>query len=465
MFSISRFAAVRVFFFSGVVVFLLALIVFLFGTDPKTYVGYSRRTPRYQQICRSASTTAPPAVPVRSRLPAPLPGVTAVLLSWKRRENLLAVVDQLQNTTWVKEVLVWNNNPDLPLFPVFFGNLSVPLRVHNSPVNIKDEAKYRGCAMAVHDVCYYQDDDWDGGVYLEGLWRSFLGEPDHIHAATDPGTAFHNLHWTFYDAALGLHTGHSWIGCGALFRRAVAEEFLRKLDELSVPPEHRMMADCFFSLWQNQFPRVLGQSIVNRPADNAYSGTYDFLERQYQSQVYGIDIVRARLAKGEHWGSDHVQSRLVVHGYGGGSLFLTTSSPVDVRRALSWPADRDRGTRRNLPNYNEPYLSNGPGEAFGGNCWKGNGTCGGGYMLITPQRGRIVTLLTRSPVASMVGMQLWASLEGESEEWILTNAVERHREGRMVFELAQDAAGILAIYVRSPTGSSGEMSLCGFEIS
>jgi hypothetical protein len=39
----------------------------------------------------------------------------------------------------------------------------------------------------------------------------------------------------------------------------------------------------------------------------------------------------------------------------------------------------------------------------------------------------------------MVGMQLWAIFEGEIEELMLINAVEPHREGRMVIELSQDA--------------------------
>jgi hypothetical protein len=250
--------------------------------------------------------------------------------------------------------------------------------------------------MASHSVCFYQDDDWDTGSYLEGLWHSFLSEPDHLHTVTDAGTAWGNWHWTFYDAALGLHTGHAWIGCGAIFRRALAEEFLQQLHLMHVPPEHRAMADCFFSLWQNRFPRMLVQHIVPREpaaaspappgllsallrwafppkaeASVAFSSQPGFMERQIRSQIYGIETVRQRLATGQRWGSADTQSRWA---YGDGFLFVAAVGPVDVLRPLSWPADYDRGTPAHTPPLLERYASSGPhGRDIGGGDWEPKG--------------------------------------------------------------------------------------------
>jgi hypothetical protein len=441
----------------------------------------SSSTPRYSVPV--TPSIAPNLVRVRPRV-APLPNVTAILLSWKRRNNLIAALRQLERTSWVQEVLVWNNNPDFPLALDFFGNCTVALRVHNSPVNFKDEAKYRACAMASHSICLYHDDDWDPGQYLEGLWHSFLIEPDHLHTVTDAKTAWGNWHWTFYDAALGLHTGHAWIGCGAIFRRAMAEEFLRQLYLFHVPPEHRLMADCFFSLWQNRFPRILVQRIVPREthdatsapqgflpsllhkifppkpaASVAFSSQPGFMEHQIKSQIYGIETVRQRLASGEHWGSADTQSRWA---YGDGFIFLATVGPVDVLRTLSWPAEYDRGTPfRELPN-NPLYYQTGPPSILEGRCWKGIGSAG--YMLTVPRSGRSVAVATCLPLESMTGMRLWASRVDGDNEMELLDTVEKHQEGRMIFELAEGPAILSGFLVQPFADFTGEMSVCGFEI-
>jgi len=65
----------------------------------------------------------------------------------------------------------------------------------------------------------------------------------------------------------------------------------------------------------------------------------------------------------------------------------------------------------------------------------------------------------------MMGMQLWLSVERDAEEWKLPAVIEQHKEGRMVFELAEGAVDILALLVQPPPSFTGEMSACGFEIS
>ena len=40
---------------------------------------------------------------------------TAVLLSWRRPKNLLALVESLRRIPHIQEIFVWNNNPDVTL--------------------------------------------------------------------------------------------------------------------------------------------------------------------------------------------------------------------------------------------------------------------------------------------------------------------------------------------------------------
>jgi hypothetical protein len=66
----------------------------------------------------------------------------------------------------------------------------------------------------------------------------------------------------------------------------------------------------------------------------------------------------------------------------------------------------------------------------------------------------------------MAGMQLWASrANGSSGDSELIATIGRHREGRLVFELAQGPVELAAFLVVPAANFAGEMSVCGFEIS
>lgn len=186
--------------------------------------------------------------------------VTAVLLHWKRTSNLARCIRSLARLPFVSQLVLWNNNPAVNLTLALLGlrDVQLPFEVTtvNSQHNHKDLAKYMACASAKHDVCFYHDDDFFTEHYAAGLYAGYLAEPGHIHAATEHVTAFVNWAWTFYDVALGLHTGHSWIGCGAIFARAKAEKLLHLLRVSHADQDLTDFADCFFALMQNQFPRV-----------------------------------------------------------------------------------------------------------------------------------------------------------------------------------------------------------------
>ncbi|CAF4395388.1 unnamed protein product, partial [Rotaria sp. Silwood2] len=90
--------------------------------------------------------------------------LTAILLHWKRSTSVARAVNYLVDSNLFKEVIIWNNNPNINLNKTIFkkNNHSLDsIRIINSKENLKDEAKYRACAEANTMGCFYVDDDWD----------------------------------------------------------------------------------------------------------------------------------------------------------------------------------------------------------------------------------------------------------------------------------------------------------------
>ncbi|CAF1658023.1 unnamed protein product [Rotaria magnacalcarata] len=157
---------------------------------------------------------------------------TAILLHWKRSDSTKIVVDYLLHSNLFKEIIIWNNNPQINLEKSLFQNYNHSLesiRIINSKENLKDEAKYRACAEAKTMACFYVDDDWDASFYLKSLIADFRADPYVLHSVTDPYTFYTNLMWTYFDSEINLHSGFSWIGCGSIFLREYAQRHLQYL--------------------------------------------------------------------------------------------------------------------------------------------------------------------------------------------------------------------------------------------
>ncbi|RUP37358.1 hypothetical protein BC936DRAFT_138446 [Jimgerdemannia flammicorona] len=132
--------------------------------------------------------------------------VTAVLLSWKRPEGLKKVVQYLVRYPFIKEILIWNNNKKTRLNIRDFElnattTAHVEITVFNSDENLHDLAKYTTCAIARHDYCYFQDDDWIN-LYLDSEYTNFLGFPDLIHSNTMPIIHLEHRRWQFTNPGL-----------------------------------------------------------------------------------------------------------------------------------------------------------------------------------------------------------------------------------------------------------------------
>ena len=156
--------------------------------------------------------------------------ITAVLLHWKRFDGLQRTLLHLLHTNLFKEIIVWNNNPQIKLTPGHFtkdNQSHTFIRIINSQENFKDRAKYLACAEAKTRACFYVDDDFNPTHYLKCLIASFRSDPNLLHAVTDYYTFYTNLVWSYFDLSIDLHSGFSWIGCGSVFLRQHAQHHLQ----------------------------------------------------------------------------------------------------------------------------------------------------------------------------------------------------------------------------------------------
>jgi len=79
--------------------------------------------------------------------------ITAILLNYKREQNLREILQALGETGLVPEVIVWNNNPATRLR----GGAAV--KVINAAHNFKAYARYAAAFLAANDLILFQDDD------------------------------------------------------------------------------------------------------------------------------------------------------------------------------------------------------------------------------------------------------------------------------------------------------------------
>ncbi|CAF4477840.1 unnamed protein product [Rotaria sp. Silwood2] len=293
--------------------------------------------------------------------------LTAILLHWKRSASVARAVNYLLDSNLFKEIIIWNNNPDINLHKTIFekNNHSLDsIRIINSKENLKDEAKYHACAEANTMGCFYADDDWDTSFYLKSLIADFRNDPYILHSVTDPYTFYANLVWTYFDSTINLHAGFSWIGCGSIFLREYAQRHIHYLQFYLKNNRHLVyFSDVFFSIWLNDIPSQFNMNIRNLPASNAgasFSSTSKFLQYQYESSVLAIRILEHNLRQNQSNDTNYIgfsrrQNRRFPYYVKSSSpkddfIFFTNILPIDIERiSFNISKDFERGTRKNLP--------------------------------------------------------------------------------------------------------------------
>ncbi|KAG0375448.1 hypothetical protein BGX24_009066 [Mortierella sp. AD032] len=183
--------------------------------------------------------------------------VTAVILSWKRKEGVKAVVAHLRKYPFIQEILIWNNSPDVVLSTHDFadrsssqwypnnndngtdttGTTTTPfppsqswpsITVFNSVANLHDFSKYTTCTLAKYDHCYIQDDDWIN-LAMDSMYAVMIDNPQSLITSTLPAMHAQQRSWTFQNPQLGLHTGFSWLGAGSFMPKRAVFKFMMQL--------------------------------------------------------------------------------------------------------------------------------------------------------------------------------------------------------------------------------------------
>lgn len=79
-------------------------------------------------------------------------GISVILLSWRRPHNMPRIVQTLQSIDAIREIIIWNNNPQIRLkFPNCI--------VINSSHNFMPFARYGAASLTAYDTVLFQDDD------------------------------------------------------------------------------------------------------------------------------------------------------------------------------------------------------------------------------------------------------------------------------------------------------------------
>ncbi|KAF9428342.1 hypothetical protein BGZ94_002740 [Podila epigama] len=186
---------------------------------------------------------------------------TAVLLAWKRMDGLKLIVSYLARYPYIKEIIVWNNNREIPLTREDFDlhNTYGPppeLQVYNAAENLRDIAKYMSCSFAKYKHCYFQDDDWLN-THMDALYTNFLTSPNLLHTNTQPLIQMEHRRWTFTNENYNMHAGFSWLGTGSYLPQEKAQRLLTQRDNSSLPMDRSKVIDLYFSIWTNQYPYQL----------------------------------------------------------------------------------------------------------------------------------------------------------------------------------------------------------------
>ena len=162
--------------------------------------------------------------------------VTACLLSYKRSENMQAIVDSIHPFDFIDEILVWNNNPLQKL-----ALTGAKVKVIESVENKICYGRFLCAMQTSNEFIYVQDDD---AIIknIPQLYQAFLHNSNGITHALQPN------HLSRLEDYSHFYGQSALLGWGAFFKKSwiqVLEKFLFKHQEDYL---FRREADQIFSL-------------------------------------------------------------------------------------------------------------------------------------------------------------------------------------------------------------------------
>ncbi|KAF9435631.1 hypothetical protein BGZ76_005862 [Entomortierella beljakovae] len=240
--------------------------------------------------------------------------VTAVVLSWKRKEGAKSVVAHLRKFPFIQEILIWNNNAEVILSKHDFArsgstnstdNSWPSVTIFNSVANLHDFSKYTTCTLAKYNHCYIQDDDWIN-LSLDSMYSLFIEQPDSLVTNTIPAMHAQQRSWVFHNPQIGLHTGFTWLGAGSFMPKEAVFKFLMQIGGSNLWKERVQLSDLFFSTWRNQYPTVLSHALAPLDQSSSWSGRIDQWSVVYEHLFDAISRITTVLSgQGGVIGSPH----------------------------------------------------------------------------------------------------------------------------------------------------------------
>lgn len=101
--------------------------------------------------------------------------ITGVILNWKRRKNVLRILDGWQSSGLVSEAMVWNNNPDITFRHDWAS-------VINTNKDLGLYTRFAAACLAKNECVLIQDDDILLPVEsLNALYQAWLDDPEVLH--------------------------------------------------------------------------------------------------------------------------------------------------------------------------------------------------------------------------------------------------------------------------------------------
>jgi hypothetical protein len=160
--------------------------------------------------------------------------ITAILLSWKRTHNLPRILQQLEASPLISEIMLWNNDPGVQLeFP--------GVKVINSPRNYHCLARYCLVPLAANQTIWFQDDDVViRPDQIEAIHSEYIKDPSRLY-----GAAGRNIVNGLYSADLEHGECDIILGQTMLFNRAL---LYHAFEPAGLPPVEVLEDDIIFSL-------------------------------------------------------------------------------------------------------------------------------------------------------------------------------------------------------------------------
>jgi hypothetical protein len=167
---------------------------------------------------------------------------TAIVLNWKRTNNLPAILANFGKVPEVKTVIVWNNAPaDSPCCGQVkaIANLPKPnwpkIELAGMGSNVCTLGRYiAAMELAKTELILTQDDDWVAHNWSE-IIASWTWHPDRVNTSLAPGhlNTMGRRHWK-------TRTGYAQevlVGWGSAFSRSLVSEVFAKYDLQASPDQ------------------------------------------------------------------------------------------------------------------------------------------------------------------------------------------------------------------------------------